>query len=453
MRDLLRGLTPHALLPLLLAVPAGAAAQDFPLDIPGMTRDPRTQPPVGLLLPEEPAPALVTPLAILDRLVVPGTRLQLEWRPRGGISTAEIASPVIVARGAMAGPVLCLTAGVHGDEINGVEIVRRLSHSVDPARLSGTVIGVPIVNVFGYSRGSRYLPDRRDLNRSFPGSRQGSIASRIAHGFFQDIVRHCDVLVDFHTGSFDRANLPQVRADLTNPDVLEFTRGFGATVVLHSPGNKGMLRVAATAVGIPAVTFEAGAPTRLEPAEIAQAVAAIERLMVQLEMREDPEAGPGAAGRRRRRGAGSARAAADLPGLALGARQLRRPADQRSVAGPARAGRAEAGPGDRPGQQRRALTSWRRCPAASSACRRTRPCCPATPPSTWAPRPANSRRCAKRPSRMRPTPSPRIPRSAPRRRRSRTARTSSSPRRRRRQKATRTPTARLRPGSGAKSLR
>jgi len=275
----------------LLAASAGAAAQDFPVDIPGNTADPRTPPPVGLLVPEVELPDLVTPLAILDRLVVPGTRLQLAWRPRGGISNAEIASPVIVARGAMAGPVLCLTAGVHGDEINGVEIVRRISHDIDPTRLSGTVIGVPIVNVFGYSRGSRYLPDRRDLNRFFPGSRQGSIASRIAHGFFQDIVRHCDVLVDFHTGSFDRTNLPQVRADLTHPDVLEFTRGFGATVVLHSPGNKGMLRVAATAVGIPAVTFEAGAPARLEPAEIAQAVAAIERLMIKLEMHEDPDAG------------------------------------------------------------------------------------------------------------------------------------------------------------------
>ena len=290
MRDLLGGLTPPVLLPVLLALSAGAAAQDFPIDIPGVTRDPRAKPPVGLLLPAVSSPDLVTPLAILDRLVAPGTRMQLAWRPRGGISNAEIASPVIVARGALAGPVLCLTAGVHGDEINGVEIVRRLSHSVDPARLAGTIIGVPIVNVFGYSRGTRYLPDRRDLNRHFPGSRQGSIASRIAHGFFQDIVRHCDVLVDFHTGSFDRANLPQVRADLTRPEVLEFTRGFGATVVLHSPGNKGTLRVAATAVGIPSVTFEAGAPTRLEPAEIAQAVATIERLMVKLEMREDPEA-------------------------------------------------------------------------------------------------------------------------------------------------------------------
>lgn len=280
--------------PLVLAAALAAgplSAQDFPIEPPGGGDAPA--PPAGLALPEDfltPQADLVTPLAILDRLVVPGTRMQLEWRPPGGISTAEIPSPVVVTRGALAGPVLCLVAGVHGDEINGVEIVRQLSHSIDPTRLSGTVIGVPIVNVHGYSRGSRYLPDRRDLNRFFPGSRQGSIASRIANAFFQDVVSQCDMLVDFHTGSFERSNLPQVRADLTRPEVLEFSRHFGNTVVLHSPGNKGMLRVAATAVGIPSVTFEAGSPGRLETAEIAQAVAAIERLMVHTGMREDPRA-------------------------------------------------------------------------------------------------------------------------------------------------------------------
>lgn len=282
-----------ALLLALVMGPAALAAQDFPIEPPGGGDQPRPEPPIGLALPEDllaPQPDLVTPLAILDRLVVPGTRLQLQWRPGGGISAGEIPSPVVVTRGALSGPVLCLVAGVHGDEINGVEIVRRLSYAIDPTRLSGTVIGVPIVNVHGYSRGSRYLPDRRDLNRFFPGSRTGSVASRIANAFFQDIVSHCDMLVDFHTGSFDRTNLPQVRADLTREEVVEFTRHFGNTVVLHSPGNKGMLRVAATAVGVPAVTFEVGAPGRLEPEEIAQAVAAIERLMVQTGMREDPAA-------------------------------------------------------------------------------------------------------------------------------------------------------------------
>ncbi len=291
MRGVLGGLRRQGLALALLAASAGLAAQDYPVDPPGGGESaPSTVPPPGIALPLAAQPDLVTPLSILDRLVVPGTRMQLDWRPAGGISSGEIASPVIVTRGALPGPVLCLTAGVHGDEINGVEIVRRLAHSVDPTRLSGTVIGVPIVNVFGYSRGTRYLPDRRDLNRHFPGSRKGSIASRIANAYFQDIVSHCDMLVDFHTGSFDRNNLPQVRADLTNPDVLEFTRGFGATVVLHSPGDRGMLRVAATAVGIPAVTFEAGAPARLQPNEIAEAVAAIERLMLHFKMRELPNA-------------------------------------------------------------------------------------------------------------------------------------------------------------------
>jgi predicted deacylase len=287
-RRLFRGLSRIALALAVLSA-ASVAAQDYPVEVPGRVPDAGPAAPEGIALPELPTPPeLVTPLSILGRLVVPGTREQLKWRPRGGISSAEMASPVIVTRGALPGPVLCLTAGIHGDEINGVEIVRRLSHSVDPARLSGTLIGVPIVNVFGYTRGSRYLPDRRDLNRFFPGSRSGSIASRLAHAFFEDIVRHCDAIVDFHTGSFDRSNMPQVRADLTNPEVLEFSRGFGATVVLHSPGSRGMLRVAATAVGIPAVTFEAGAPARLETAEIAEAVAAIERLMHKQAMLEVP---------------------------------------------------------------------------------------------------------------------------------------------------------------------
>lgn len=275
----------------------GVAAQDFPIGSPRVpdADAARGSVPAGiarpdLLEPEAAPEELVTPLAILDRVVVPGRRVALEWRPAGGISNAEIPSPVVVARGALPGPVLCLVGGVHGDEINGVEIVRRVAHAVDPSRLSGTVIGVPIVNVFGYSRGTRYLPDRRDLNRSFPGSRHGSIAARIANAFFTDIVRHCDMIVDFHTGSFDRSNLPQVRADLTHPDVIEFSRGFGATVVLHSPGAKGMLRTAATQVGIPSVTFEVGAPLRLEPAEIAQAVAAIDRLMLKLGMLPAPDA-------------------------------------------------------------------------------------------------------------------------------------------------------------------
>lgn len=259
-------------------LPMTIHAQDFPLESHGLPHNTALSP----VVPEGEAastPDLVVPFSLLGRFVLPGTRAVLDWQATGMAGGNDGSSPVTVVHGARPGPVLCLAAGIHGDEINGVEIVRQVMNALPPERISGTVVGVPVVNLFGFQRGSRYLPDRRDLNRFFPGSRSGSIASRIAHGFFDGVVRHCDALVDFHTGSFDRSNLPQVRADLRLPAVLALSRGLGAIVVLHTPGTKGMLRLAATDAGIPAFTFEVGAPARLQPAEIATAVAAIARLL------------------------------------------------------------------------------------------------------------------------------------------------------------------------------
>jgi predicted deacylase len=175
-------------------------------------------------------------------------------------------------------------AAVHGDELNGVEMVRRVLHDVKPEKLSGAIIGVPIVNVQGFRRGSRYLPDRRDLNRYFPGNPKGSAAARIAHSFFTNIVSHCDALVDLHTGSFERANLPQIRADLRNPDVVTLTQGFGSMVILHSTPEVGTLRYAATDAGIPAVTLEAGGPSQLELIEVKHGVKGIETLISSIGM-------------------------------------------------------------------------------------------------------------------------------------------------------------------------
>src|SRR3546814_3007945 len=157
------------------------------------------------------------------------------------------------------GPVLCLAAGIHGEEINGIEIVRLVVNLLHAEQIAGTVVAVPVVNLSGFQRGTRYLPDRRDLNRYFPGTRYGSMASRIAHAFFDGVASHCEALIDFHTGSFDRSNLPQVRTDLRLPAVLGLARGLGSTVVLPSHGSKGMLRLATTAAGIPALTFVVGA--------------------------------------------------------------------------------------------------------------------------------------------------------------------------------------------------
>ncbi len=224
------------------------------------------------------------PLWLLGDEVQPGTATRLSWSATELFEGVPVSTPVLAVNGALPGPTLCLTAAVHGDELNGIEIVRRVLHEIDPGKLSGAVIGVPIVNVQGFRRGSRYLPDRRDLNRYFPGNPDGSAAARIAYALFTEVIAHCDALVDLHTGSFERANLPQIRADLRNPDVVTLTLGFGSMVVLHSKPTVGTLRHAATLAGIPAVTVEAGGPSQLEPSEVKHGVKGIETLLSTLGM-------------------------------------------------------------------------------------------------------------------------------------------------------------------------
>ena len=224
------------------------------------------------------------PLQLLGQELQPGSAQRLAWSATELFEGVPVSTPVLAVNGAMPGPTLCLTAAVHGDELNGIEMVRRVLHDIDPKKLSGAVIGVPIVNVQGFRRGSRYLPDRRDLNRYFPGNPNGSAAARIAHAFFTDVIAHCDALVDLHTGSFERANLPQIRADLRNPDVVTLTLGFGSMVVLHSQPTVGTLRHAATSAGIPAVIVEAGGPAQLELAEVKHGVKGIETLLTTLGM-------------------------------------------------------------------------------------------------------------------------------------------------------------------------
>ncbi len=223
-------------------------------------------------------------LRLLGSEVPPGTRKRLNWTSGAAIEGFSSPTPVIVLNGAGPGPVLCLTAAVHGDELNGIEVVRRVLDEIELEELNGAIIGVPIVNIQGFYRGTRYLPDRRDLNRYFPGNPHGSAATRIAHSFFTEVVRHCSALIDLHTGSLNRTNLPQVRANLHIPLVTRMTQAFGATVVLHSVGDKGSLRRAATEAGVPAVTFEMGEPMRVQPEQVEHGAKAIETLMYSLGM-------------------------------------------------------------------------------------------------------------------------------------------------------------------------
>ena len=224
------------------------------------------------------------PFQFLGSTLAPGKTHRVTWNGAQSLAGLTQPTPVLVAHGEDPGPTLCLTAAIHGDELNGVEVVRRIIYDLEPDELAGTVVGIPIVNLYGFLRGSRYLPDRRDLNRFFPGSPSGSVASRVAYSLFHDVVRYCDILIDIHTGSLQRTNLPQLRADLSNDKVLALTKSFGATAVLHSEGPLGSLRRAATDAGISAVTLEAGEPFSFQLEDVDYGVKAIESVLDDLDM-------------------------------------------------------------------------------------------------------------------------------------------------------------------------
>lgn len=225
------------------------------------------------------APLSAQPLELLDSTILPGTSTRLAWNPEISFSGLSLSTPVLVINGKKPGPVLCLTAAVHGDELNGIEVVRTVMYEVDPQKLSGAIIGVPIVNLQGFQRNTRYMSDRRDLNRFFPGNLDGSLASRVAYSLFTNIITQCDLLVDIHTGSFKRTNLAQVRADMSDPDVVEFTEGFDEMVVVHSKGSSGMLRYEAHKIGIKSVTFELGESSRLQKEQVDSGVNGIYGLL------------------------------------------------------------------------------------------------------------------------------------------------------------------------------
>jgi len=231
-------------------------------------------------------------ISILGTRVEPGTRKRLVLRITESFVGALVETPVIVTAGREPGPTLCVVAGIHGDEINGIEIVRRLMAKVDPKRLHGDLIAIPIANIAAFRRGSRYLPDRRDLNRFFPGRPFGSSASRIAHALFTQVIERCDGLIDLHTGSFLRTNLHQLRADLSHEGTAMLAHEYGAQVIVHHRGGVGTLRRAATDTGIPAVTVEAGQPSRFDRTEVEKALRGLDRVLVARGMLENDEGPP-----------------------------------------------------------------------------------------------------------------------------------------------------------------
>jgi len=215
--------------------------------------------------------------------VAPGERRGLSL-PAGMLHTrVPVEMPVWVINGRRAGPRLFISAAIHGDELNGIEIIRRI-RARPLTGLRGTLLLVPVVNVFGLLHHARYLPDRRDLNRSFPGSERGSLAARLAHLFMSEIVARCTHGIDLHTGALHRSNLPQIRAQLDDAETRALALAFGAPVVLDSRLRDGSLREAAAGKGIPTLIYEAGEALRFDEMSIRMGVAGIIEVMRQLGM-------------------------------------------------------------------------------------------------------------------------------------------------------------------------
>lgn len=216
--------------------------------------------------------------------VKPGTRATIDL-PVGRLYThTPMTIPVHVIHGRRPGPRLFISAAIHGDEINGVEIIRRLLKLPALKRLTGSIIAVPIVNIHGLINHSRYLPDRRDLNRSFPGTEKGSLAGRLANLFMQEIVAQSTHGIDLHTGAIHRSNLPQIRANMNDEETAKLARAFEVPVIISSNLRDGSLREAAAEYGIPMLLYEAGEALRFDEVSIRAGVKGIINVMRALEM-------------------------------------------------------------------------------------------------------------------------------------------------------------------------
>lgn len=226
------------------------------------------------------------PITIAGTTIQPGTRKSIELSIPSFYTHAAESMPIHVVHGHKPGPCLLICAAIHGDEINGVEIIRRVLAHKTVNNLKGTLIAIPIVNVFGFLSQSRYLPDRRDLNRSFPGSKKGSMASRMANILMEEIIEHCTHIIDLHTGAIARENLPQIRACLTDdPETESFARSFGVPVMINTELRDGSLREAANENKIPALLYEAGEALRFNEVAIRAGVRGILGAMSHIGMR------------------------------------------------------------------------------------------------------------------------------------------------------------------------
>jgi hypothetical protein len=226
------------------------------------------------------------PFIIAGESIAPGTMRDVAF-PITTMATGTASSLAVrVLHGARPGPAVFVSAAIHGDEIIGTAVIQRLAKKLDPAVLAGTVMLVPVANIFGFITHSRYLPDRRDLNRSFPGSAGGSLAGQLAHVFYREVVARCQLGIDIHSAAIHRYNLPQIRIAAGNRKLVELAMAFGAPVIIESPLRDGSLRDLAQKHGVDMLLMEAGEALRFDRLSIETGVEGVERVLAHLGMIE-----------------------------------------------------------------------------------------------------------------------------------------------------------------------
>ena len=222
--------------------------------------------------------------------VIPaGKTMQIEMPVVRLYTDTDICMPVHVIRSKNPGPTVFVTAAVHGDELNGIEIVRRLINQKSLRLSAGTLILVPMVNVYGVLNQSRYMPDRRDLNRCFPGSSKGSLAGIVADKLLSEIISHCQYGIDLHTGAIHRSNLPQIRANLKDEETKALAEAFGVPVLLNASIRDGSLRQAAVENGTKVLLYEAGQALRFDELSIRAGIHGITNVLAKLNMLSQPK--------------------------------------------------------------------------------------------------------------------------------------------------------------------
>jgi len=225
--------------------------------------------------------------------IAPGESKAIELAIGQSYSGMTVRIPIQVQRAEIEGPTVFVTAALHGDEINGTGAVRTLIQDESFRLKKGSLILVPVLNLLGFDRHSRYLPDRRDLNRCFPGSAKGSLASRMARRIFRSIVARSDYGIDLHTASVRRTNYPNIRADRSSPEVKRIAEAFGTEVILDGKGPKGAFRREACRAGCPTIVMEGGEVWKVEPAVVEASVRGVKNVLYELGMLEHAPLTPG----------------------------------------------------------------------------------------------------------------------------------------------------------------